>query len=58
MTEQEEMRKALADKFYELADIHYDAFETTQDHVISAANVMDSIYRTLFIDEIVEASPE
>lgn len=48
---QEEMRKTLIEKFYELDEIHLDEIETTQSDIISAANVMDSIYRTLFIDE-------
>ncbi len=58
MSEHEEMRQALIDKFYELSEIHLDEVETTQSDVISAADAMDSIYRTLFIDETDEASPE
>ena len=48
MNEQEEMRKTLIEKFYELDDIHVDDIEVTPDSVISAANVMDSIYNTLY----------
>ncbi len=58
MNEQEEMRKTLIEKFYELDEIHVDDIEVTPDNVISAANVMDSIYRTLFIDETQEGSEE
>ncbi len=54
MTEYEEMRQALIDKFYELAEIHRDECDPQED-LINAADTMDSIYRTLFIDE---ASPE
>ncbi|GEM_PF-3564159 len=56
MNEQEEMRKTLIEKFYELDEIHVDDIEVTPDNVISAASVMDSIYRTLFIDETQEGS--
>lgn len=48
MNEQEEMRCVLVEKFYELSDIHLDDIETTQDNVIAAANVMDTIYNTLY----------
>ena len=51
MDEQEEMRRALVEKFYELSDIHLDDIETTQDNVIAAANVMDTIYNTLYHQE-------
>lgn len=44
----ENIRKTLIDKFYELSGIAVD-YETTED-VLSAANIMDSIYRTLFVD--------
>jgi hypothetical protein len=46
---EENIRKTLIDKFYELSEISAD-YEPTED-ALSAANVMDSIYRTLFIDE-------
>lgn len=51
MDEQEEMRRSLVEKFYELSDIHLDDIETTQDNVIAAANVMDTIYNTLYHQE-------
>lgn len=46
--EQEEMRKTLIEKFYELDEIHVDDIEVTPDNVISAAGMMDSIYNTLY----------
>ena len=42
------------ENFYELAEIHRDECDPQED-LINAADTMDSIYRTLFIDE---ASPE
>jgi len=48
MNEQDEMRKTLIEKFYELNEIHVDDIEIAPEHVISAASVMDSIYNTLY----------
>lgn len=57
MSEPGEMRQALIDKFYELAEIHCENYESQED-LINAADTMGSIYRTLFLDEADEASPE
>lgn len=48
MNEQEEMRTALIEKFYELSEISADGIDTTPDSVTAAAQVMDSIYNTLY----------
>ena len=45
---QEEMRKTLIEKFYELDEIHENAIDITADSVIAAATVMDAIYNTLY----------
>lgn len=49
MTEQEEMKDALIEKFYELSEIHEaDYYAEGTDQIIAAANVMDTIYNTLY----------
>ena len=45
---QEEMRKTLIEKFYELDEIHENAIDITADSVTAAATVMDAIYNTLY----------
>lgn len=48
MDEQEEMREALVQKFYELNQIRENAYDIGCDSVIAAATVMDAIYNTLY----------